>query len=120
MTTVTESVPTGYTADPTEQAVSVSATATCGSGDEATVSFHNTPLTNVTVSVDSQVPGGTESVITCTEGDGTTIHSETASAASEGGDDSLVIHHLSWLGGKAVSGARGWIAYGTGGVRARR
>ena len=30
-----------------------------------TVSFHNTPLTNLSVSVDSQVPGGTSSTIDC-------------------------------------------------------
>ena len=32
-----------------------------------TVSFVNTPLTNLTVSVESQVPGGTASKITCTD-----------------------------------------------------
>ena len=30
-----------------------------------TVSFHNTPLTNLTVSVDSQIDGGTASTIDC-------------------------------------------------------
>ena len=30
-----------------------------------TVDFHNTPLTDVTVTVDSQVDGGTSSVIDC-------------------------------------------------------
>ena len=34
-------------------------------GNEATVSFHNTPLTDLTVSVDSQVNGGTASTISC-------------------------------------------------------
>jgi len=33
------------------------------------VSFHNTPLTNITVSVDSQVDGGTSSTISgCASG----------------------------------------------------
>jgi hypothetical protein len=30
-----------------------------------TVSFHNTPLTNITLSVDSQVDGGTASTMNC-------------------------------------------------------
>jgi hypothetical protein len=30
-----------------------------------TVSFSNTPLTNLSVSVDSQIPGGTSSTIDC-------------------------------------------------------
>jgi hypothetical protein len=38
---------------------------TCGDGNEATVSFSNTPLTNISVIVDSQVPGGTSSTIDC-------------------------------------------------------
>lgn len=48
-------MPAGYAADPTSQDVTVDTIATCGDGNEETVSFHNTPLTNVTVSVDSQV-----------------------------------------------------------------
>jgi hypothetical protein len=64
--TVTEQLPTGYVADgPLAKAVTVDTNAECGDGNEATVSFANTPLTNVTVSVDSQVNGGTASTINC-------------------------------------------------------
>ena len=63
--TVTETVPAGYVSDDAEKIVPVSAESTCGDDNEATVSFHNTPLTNVDVSVDSQVDGGTASTIDC-------------------------------------------------------
>ena len=36
------------------------------------MSFHNTPLSNISISVDSQVDGGTSSTITCTFGNGST------------------------------------------------
>jgi hypothetical protein len=65
--TVTETVPAGYhAAGPTAKTVSVTTKATCPGGD--TVSFHNTPLTNISVSVDSQVDGGTASTIDCGAG----------------------------------------------------
>jgi hypothetical protein len=68
--TVTETVPTGYVADDPPgdtQTVTVDNEASCGDdpyGGES-VSFSNTPLTNITVSVDSQVDGGTASTIDC-------------------------------------------------------
>jgi hypothetical protein len=65
--TVTESVPAGYSASPTSDTVTVSAESTCGDGNEAsTVEFHNTPLTDLSVSVNSQVNGGTASTVSCT------------------------------------------------------
>jgi Prealbumin-like fold domain len=67
--TVTETVPAGYVADgATAKTVSVAAESTCGDGNEAKVSFSNTPLTNITVEVDSQVDGGTASTIDCGAG----------------------------------------------------
>jgi hypothetical protein len=64
--TVTETVPSGYVADgATAKTVAVSSEATCSSGTKATVSFSNTPLTDLTVSVNSQVDGGTASTIDC-------------------------------------------------------
>jgi Prealbumin-like fold domain len=64
--TVTETVPDGYSASPTSDTVTVTAESDCGDGNEAAAGpFHNTPLTNVTVSVDSQVDGGTASTIEC-------------------------------------------------------
>jgi hypothetical protein len=76
----TETLPSGYHAD---QALTQSATvdnnATCDGDPYAgeTLNFGNTPLTNITVSIDSQVDGGTSSTIsgcasgsTGTNGDG--------------------------------------------------
>ena len=69
--TVTETVPAGYVADgATAKTVTVASEATCDVGTKAMVTFSNTPLTNLTVSVDSQVDGGTASTIDC--GDGVT------------------------------------------------
>jgi hypothetical protein len=67
--TVTESVPTGYVSDDEEQTVTVDTEATCAGPDtdKASVTFVNTPLTDVTVSVDSQVDGGTASTIVCVD-----------------------------------------------------
>jgi hypothetical protein len=64
--TVTETVPAGYASDDAEKPVTVSTASDCGDGNEATVSFSNTPLTDLTVSVSSQVTGGTASNISCT------------------------------------------------------
>ncbi|HEU0214237.1 MAG TPA: SpaA isopeptide-forming pilin-related protein [Jiangellaceae bacterium] len=64
--TVTETVPAGYVADGAlAKTVTVTTESTCGDGNEATVSFSNTPLTDLTVSVNSQVDGGTASTIDC-------------------------------------------------------
>lgn len=64
--TVTETVPTNYVADGNaSKSVLVTQVATCGSGNEDPVAFSNTPLTNITVSVDSLVDGGTKSTIHC-------------------------------------------------------
>ena len=70
--TVTETVPAGYKSDDSEKSVSVVAEATCAAGPKANVSFHNTPLTNVTLSVNSQVVGGTSSQIVCNGVNGST------------------------------------------------
>jgi hypothetical protein len=62
---VVETVPTGYVADgDTTKSVTVDQAGTCDAGFE-TVAFSNSPLTNVTVSVDSQIVGGTASTISC-------------------------------------------------------
>lgn len=65
--TVSETTPAGYHADNGPQTVTVSAeSGGCGASDSpATASFHNTPLTNIALSVDSQVDGGTSSTIDC-------------------------------------------------------
>jgi hypothetical protein len=64
--TVHETVPAGYHGE-ADKTVTVDNTATCADnpyGGES-VSFHNTPLTNLTVSIDSQVVGGTASTVDC-------------------------------------------------------
>ena len=63
-----ETVPGGYHAEgDTTKTVTVDNAATCDDvpyvGED--VSFVNVPLTDVTVSIDSQVPGGTDSTVEC-------------------------------------------------------
>ena len=64
---VHETVPTGYHGE-ADKNVTVDNAASCSDNPYVgeTVSFSNTPLTNLSVSVDSQVVGGTDSQITCT------------------------------------------------------
>ncbi len=56
----------GYQLDPDVETATISTAGTCPSAPSATVSFENRPLTDITVSVNSQVAGGTVSKITCT------------------------------------------------------
>jgi hypothetical protein len=75
-------VPNGYKGDTSVKSVTVDNKASCdgnsgttSTAGEGPVSFENTPLTDITVSATSQVPGGTASKITCdqapTPADGT-------------------------------------------------
>jgi Prealbumin-like fold domain len=83
--TVHETVPTGYAGEG-DKSVTVDNSATCAAtpfGGE-TVTFHNTPLTNITASVDSQVDGGTASTITCVDSDGNTVASGATGANGDG------------------------------------
>ena len=83
--TVHETVPAGYSVDANDKSVTVDNTATCGDnpyGGE-TVTFHNTPLTDLTVAVDSQVNGGTASTISCVQGT-TTVASGSTGANGDG------------------------------------
>jgi hypothetical protein len=85
--TVTETVPSGYhAAGATAKTVTVTDEATCSTGSKAEVGFSNTPLTNLTVSVDSQVDGGTASTITC--------DSNPPVATDPNGDGSLTLSNL--------------------------
>jgi Prealbumin-like fold domain len=65
--TVHETTPTGYKGE-ADKTVTVNNKAACSDDPYVgeTVSFHNTPLSNITVSFESQVPGGTASTINCT------------------------------------------------------
>jgi hypothetical protein len=64
--TVHETTPAGYKGE-ADKTVTVDNEASCTDDPYVgeSVSFHNTPLTDVTVSVNSQVDGGTASTITC-------------------------------------------------------
>lgn len=89
--TVTETVPDNYVSADASKDVTVSAEAVCGDAAAADVSFMNTPLTDVTVSVDSLVDGGTASTISCVDGAGTLVDEDTTNAP---GDVSLTIEDL--------------------------
>jgi hypothetical protein len=83
--TVTETVPPGYVADGAEsKTVSVTTESTCGDDNEAKVSFSNTPLTNVTVSVDSQVNGGTASTMNCKDAANANVANGSTGANGDG------------------------------------
>jgi uncharacterized surface anchored protein len=84
--TVHETVPTGYHVDANDQQVTVDNTAACSDnpyGGEM-VSFHNTPLTDITTSVNSQIDGGTSSTITCLDSDGNIVASGTTGPNGDG------------------------------------
>jgi hypothetical protein len=57
--------PAGYAKDNDIETVNVNSPGTCSSGYKS-VSFENRPLSNITVSFESQVPGGTAAKISCT------------------------------------------------------
>ena len=65
--TVHETPPTGYKGE-ADKTVTVNNKAACADDPYVgeRVSFHNTPLSNITVSFASQVPGGTAATIECT------------------------------------------------------
>jgi hypothetical protein len=86
---VVETVPAGYVADgETTKSVTVDQAGTCDAGFE-TVEFSNTPLTNITVSVDSQIEGGTASTITCDDPDASTADTDPVT-----GDGALTVNDL--------------------------
>src|SRR5262249_59501301 len=75
---VTESLPAGYHNADLTQSYTVVAGTTCATATP--VQFVNIPLTNISMSVDSQIDGGTSSTITCTDG------ANTIASGSTGGD----------------------------------
>lgn len=92
--TVAELVPAGYVATDASQDVTVTLEASCdggGTADAATVGFHNTPLTSITVSVNSQVDGGTASTISCVNAADQVLGSGTTGG---NGDGSVTVEDL--------------------------
>jgi hypothetical protein len=84
--TVHETVPSGYHVDANDKSVTVDNAASCSDATYVgeTVSFHNTPLTDVTVSVNSQIDGGTSSTMTCTDSNGNPVASGSTGANGDG------------------------------------
>ncbi|MEV1131484.1 prealbumin-like fold domain-containing protein [Agromyces sp. NPDC049794] len=86
---VAETVPTGYAVTSTNpQTGVVVADSTCATA--TAVTFTNMPLTNITVSVDSQIPGGTASTIDCDAAADPPFEATTGT----GGDGSLTKSNL--------------------------
>ena len=93
--TVVETVPAGYVSDDVSQDVTISAEASCaggGTANAASVTFHNTPLTTITVTVDSQVVGGTASTIRCVNAADVVLGSGSTNATT--GDGSVTVTDL--------------------------
>jgi uncharacterized surface anchored protein len=84
--TVTETVPAGYVSADDSQDVTVDNSATCEQDPYVgeTVNFLNTPLTDLSVSVDSQVDGGTASTINCVDASNATVASGSTGANGDG------------------------------------
>jgi hypothetical protein len=78
--TVHETVPSGYVGEG-DKSVTVDNKASCADasygGEEVT--FHNTPLSDLLISVTPQVPGATKSIITCTGLNASTSNDTSAS-----------------------------------------
>jgi Prealbumin-like fold domain len=91
--TVHETTPAGYNGE-ADKTVAVNNKAGCSDNPYVgeTVTFHNTPLTNITVSVDSQVAGGTASTMNCKASDNSTVASGSTDATS--GDGSVTGSNL--------------------------
>lgn len=84
---VTETLPSGYSADDgLSKNVTVDNNAACADNPYVgeTVTFGNTPRTNITVSVDSQVDGGTASTISCVDALSASVASGSTGANGDG------------------------------------
>jgi Prealbumin-like fold domain len=83
--TVHETVPAGYHGE-ADKTVTVNNKAGCSDTPYVgeTVTFHNTPLTNLTVSVNSQIDGGTASTMACKDAANTTVASGSTGANGDG------------------------------------
>jgi hypothetical protein len=87
---VKETVPSGYVVDGgNNKVVTVNNNASCSAAtyEGETLSVNNTPKTDITVSVNSQVEGGTSSTITCEDENGNMIAGP--KTTGESGDGSV-------------------------------
>jgi uncharacterized surface anchored protein len=87
---VHETTPTGYHGE-ADKNVTVDNKASCGATPYVgeTVTFHNTPLTDITVSVNSQIDGGTASTMVCKNAANTTVASGSTGANGDGSTTAL-------------------------------
>jgi hypothetical protein len=87
---VLETVPSGYavvSANPQGGIVVTESSCDADKTDDATVTFKNMPLTNISVTVNSQVDGGTASVISCDwDGNGSKESVTNTNADGDGSD----------------------------------
>jgi uncharacterized surface anchored protein len=83
--TVHETTPAGYHGE-ADKTVTVNNQASCSDSTYVgeTVTFHNTPLTDISVAVNSQIDGGTASTITCKASDNSTVASGSTGANGDG------------------------------------
>jgi hypothetical protein len=77
--------PTGYSAG-ADQTVTVVGGTTCANADGVVASFTNIPLTDITVSVDSQVVGGTSSTIDCVDSSNNSVASGSTDNNGDGSE----------------------------------
>jgi uncharacterized surface anchored protein len=82
---VHETTPAGYHGE-ADKTITVNNQASCSDSPYVgeTVTFHNTPLTDLSVAVNSQVDGGTASTITCKASDNSTVASGSTGANGDG------------------------------------
>jgi Prealbumin-like fold domain len=65
--------PSGYAIDTASKSVSVTTAATCSSGTPASVSFTDSPLTDISANAMSEITGVTNSTIVCKDSGGNTV-----------------------------------------------
>jgi hypothetical protein len=89
--TVHETVPAGESVAVNDQQVTVDNNTTCDTVPYAgeSVTFANTPLTDITVSVNSQVDGGTASTMVCKDAANATVASGSTDAVGDGSATAL-------------------------------
>jgi prealbumin domain-containing protein len=93
---VTETAaPTGYAIDDgTAQSVTVNALGTCSSGTQATKSFSDTPLADLSVSITSELAGATNSSISCVDSGSASIGNSPQPATGTGDPETLTADGL--------------------------
>jgi prealbumin domain-containing protein len=93
--TVTETVPSGYSADNSPQTVTVASGTTCTNpANPTTANFTNTPLTDLTVNVASEITGATNSSISCVNSSSTAIGNSPQPTTGKGDPETVTANGL--------------------------